>query len=102
MCHGSDVAHEVRAEAVDEMSAIGYARFLRTNPQKVGIIDIDALDADDFLDPLVVVDVTWLNIFGCVRILVHLDKSQLIGTNPDVSVLIACHTVDITIHTDAC
>ena len=91
----------IRAKTVDVLTRVGDTRFLGTYPKQVGIVDIDALDAERLGDPLAVVDVSRLYGFCIMGVDIHPEQTQLVGANPDVTTLVAYHAVDVAVDADA-
>ena len=96
-----DVAVDERLELIDIVAEVGQTRFLGTYPQQVGIVDVDALDADDLLRLLAVVGTDGLYVFHLVVVHVGANQSCAVGTYPDVAVAVACHAVHAVVHADA-
>ena len=58
---GGDVANQVAGKLIDIVAVIGNTRLFGTNPQQICIVDIDALDAGDFILGAIVIDVAGLH-----------------------------------------
>ena len=86
LCQSGDVAHEIGLELINVAAIIGKTRLLRTNPQQVGIVDINTLNTDDILGFQVAVGTARLDEFHLVVVDRRTDKSGAVCANPDISV----------------
>ena len=96
-----NVAHWRGVETVDVLAVIGDARLLRTYPEQVGVVDIDALNPQRVgvhLPGIHVLGFGYLH-FTCVH--VHLDESGAVCSYPDITAAVAAHSVDGVVNADA-
>ena len=95
------VAYLSGIESVDVLTVIGNARLLGTNPQQVGVVDIDALHLHAVGIRLASSHIAGFGHLYLMGVDVHSDEAGTVGSNPDVVVVVLTHTVDAVVNADA-
>ena len=98
---GSDIARLSGVEPVNVLAIIGNARFLCTNPQQVGVVDIDALHLHTVGICPASCHIAGFGYLHLMGVDIHSDESCTVGSNPDVIVVVLAHTVDAVVNADA-
>ena len=99
--NSGNIAQEVRLELIDIVPIVCQSRLLRTDPQQVGVIDIDTLNAHHVHLTMFSNGVTRLNLLHLEGVDVDPDEPRTVSSNPDVSLAVARHSVNDAVGTDA-